>query len=187
MGFSAEKASGGASGFLPSKASNAAGRDPALGVRSADENDRSHGRLARPIPSVTPGMVGKVQNPVAEAHSESAGTTVARARALIESRLSELEAERTRLRGALAHLDSTPTVRRAKRASGKRAGRGQRQAEFLDLLRSKPGSSMSELAREMGVQPQQLYAIARRLTASGAITKRDGSYVVVDAKPKADP
>ena len=38
----------------------------------------------------------------------------------------------------------------------------------------------------MGVQPQQLYAIARRLTASGAIAKRDGSYVVLDGAPAAD-
>ena len=51
---------------------------------------------------------------------------------------------------------------------------------------SKPGASISELAREMGVQPQQLYAIARRLTDSGAIAKRDGSYVVVDGTPAAD-
>jgi DNA-binding MarR family transcriptional regulator len=61
-----------------------------------------------------------------------------------------------------------------------------RQAQFLELLRSKPGSSVSELAREMGVQPQQLYAIARRLTASGAIAKRDGGYAVVDATFTSD-
>ena len=38
----------------------------------------------------------------------------------------------------------------------------------------------------MGVQPQQLYAIARRLIASGEIVKRDGSYVVTSAEQPAD-
>ena len=37
----------------------------------------------------------------------------------------------------------------------------------------------------MGVKPQQLYAVARRLTDSGDVTKRDGSYVAVDAAPSA--
>ena len=31
----------------------------------------------------------------------------------------------------------------------------------------------------MGVKPQQLYAVARRLTESGEVTKRDGAYVAV--------
>jgi transposase-like protein len=123
---------------------------------------------------------------VAQARSDSADPTLSQARALIQARLEELERERGRLREALAHLGTNPTRRPAKRSSAKRAGRGQRQAEFLELLRSKPGASMSELAREMGVQPQQLYAIARRLSASGAIAKRDGSYVVVEGRPAAN-
>jgi predicted Rossmann fold nucleotide-binding protein DprA/Smf involved in DNA uptake len=121
-----------------------------------------------------------------EARSQSADATVDRARALIETRLEELEAEHTRLREALAHLDSGSSGGRpVRRTTGRRAGRGQRQAEFVELLRSKPDASISELAREMGVQPQQLYAIARRLTASGAIAKHDGGYAVVDGKPDA--
>ena len=117
------------------------------------------------------------------AGSDPADATLAHVRALIESRLEQLEAERARLRAALAHLGPKPTRRPARRWSRKRAGRGQRQAEFLKLLRSKPGASISELAREMGVQPQQLHAIARRLTDSGAIAKRDGSYVAADGAP----
>ena len=125
-------------------------------------------------------------NSAAEAGSDLADSTLANARALIEARLSELERERARLREALALLGTAPARRPGRRSSTKRAGRGQRQAEFLELLGSKPGASISELAREMGVQPQQLYAIARRLTDSGAIAKRDGSYVVVDGTPAAD-
>ena len=113
------------------------------------------------------------------------------ARALIESRLEQLYRERDQLREALAHLGGSSARRRRGPGrppgrSGKRAGRGQRQAEFLSRLEASPGASVPELAREMGVQPQQLYAIARRLIASGHVAKRDGSYVVTSAKQPAD-
>ena len=118
-------------------------------------------------------------------------SAIDRARALIESRLEELDRERDQLRDALAHLDGSPARRRRgpgrpRGPSGKRAGRGQRQAEFLSRLEASPGASVPELAREMGVQPQQLYAIARRLIASGTIVKRDGTYTVTSAEQPAD-
>ena len=118
-------------------------------------------------------------------------SAVDRARALIESRLEQLDRERDQLREALAHLGGSSVRRRRgpgrpRGRSGKRAGRGQRQAEFLSKLKANPGASIPELAREMGVQPQQLYAIARRLIASGAIAKRGGSYVVTSAEQPAD-
>ena len=114
--------------------------------------------------------------------------TIDRARELIESRLEQLDRERDRLREALTHLGGAPrarTPRRAARptASG-RAGRGQRQAEFLEQVQANPGASVPDLAREMGVQPQQLYAIVRRLTAAGALAKRDGAYVVLERTPE---
>jgi hypothetical protein len=114
---------------------------------------------------------------------QTTAPSVERARALIESRLGELDAERDRLREALAHLTpSTPRTSptRARRRRSRRARRGQRQAEFLELLRASPGASMADLARQMGVRPQQLYAVARRLTESGAVAKRDGGYVALD-------
>jgi hypothetical protein len=114
-------------------------------------------------------------------NSESGEATIERARALIESRLEQLELERTQLREALGHLGSRPARRVAKRSSSKRAGRGQRQNEFLECLKAKPGAPIAELARDMGVPPQQLYAIARRLTESGSIAKRDRGYAIAGA------
>ena len=118
-------------------------------------------------------------------------SAIDRARALIESRLEQLERERDQLREALAHLCGSSARRRRgpgrpRGRSGNRARRGQRQAEFLSKLKASPGATVPEIAREMGVQPQQLYAIARRLIASGEIVKRDGSYAVTSAEQPAD-
>ena len=123
--------------------------------------------------------------------TQTDASAIDRARALIESRLEQLERERDQLREALAHLGGSPARRRRGPGrppgrSGKRARRGQRQAEFLSKLKASPGAKVPEIAREMGVQPQQLYAIARRLIASGEIVKRDGSYVVTSAEQPAD-
>lgn len=113
--------------------------------------------------------------------------TIDRARELIESRLEQLEREGDQLREALTHLGSAPRARRtraAKPTASGRAARGQRQAEFLEKVQANPRASVPELAREMGVQPQQLYAIVRRLTAAGALAKRDGTYVVLERPPE---
>lgn len=122
--------------------------------------------------------------------SETAGSagTIDRARELIESRLDQLERERDQLREALTHLGGGAPRARRTRAAGPtasgRAGRGQRQAEFLEKVQANPGASVPDLAREMGVQPQQLYAIVRRLTAGGTLAKRDGTYVVLERTPE---
>jgi Mn-dependent DtxR family transcriptional regulator len=41
---------------------------------------------------------------------------------------------------------------------------------------------MTEIARRMGVAPQQLYPIARRLESEGAIVKNDKGYAPTNAK-----
>jgi DNA invertase Pin-like site-specific DNA recombinase len=120
--------------------------------------------------------------------ADETAESIGRARALLEARLAELELERKRVRAALDHLRPNGTEQpKAPRRRGrrKRARRGQRQEEFLALLRAKPGASIAEIAREMGVKPQQLYAVARKLTESGAVTKRDGAYVAVDGESPA--
>jgi len=123
------------------------------------------------------------------------------AAAAIRARLAEIEKERRRLDKALAILTSRSDERRSTRRRpartraggtrpangrprGKRARRGERQAQFLAALKRRPDAGMSELAREIGVSPQQLYPIARRLSATGEIAKREGRYVV-SAAPKA--
>lgn len=119
---------------------------------------------------------------------------VADVRKVIEDRLRELESEEARLRRALADLGGgtrgAPTRRRPratsagghKRAGARRAPRGQREAEFLAALKKNPGAKASEIAREMGVAPSQVYGLAGRLHKEGKVRKRrGGGYALKDS------
>lgn len=117
---------------------------------------------------------------------------IADARKLIEDRLRELEAEAVRLRGALTSLASDsprPTSdqrsRRATRARtgtrGTRAPRGQRETEFLAVLKKSPGAKVPAIADEMGVASSQVYGVARRLHHAGRIRKRRGGGYALKA------
>ena len=108
---------------------------------------------------------------------------IERARAIIENGLAELESERSRLHRALADLDSasgrTPAhSRRATRNGGRRARRGQRREEFLKAVGLRAGEPVSVLAQEIGVPPQQLYPIARKLHAEELIVKHDRGFAL---------
>jgi hypothetical protein len=105
---------------------------------------------------------------------------LAEARKVIETRLKELEDEAQKLRDVLANLDGgKPTRRRRRRPpSTRRAPRGQRQEEFLIAVKRNPGVPVGQIAKEIGVAPQQLYPIARRLHQKGEIRKRGKGYAV---------
>jgi hypothetical protein len=118
------------------------------------------------------------------------------ARGLITTRIAELDTERAKLVAALSSLSavshgsgsSKPANRsngKSTRRRAKRAARGQRQVEFLSALESRPGASMAEIARRMGVRPQQLYPIARRLVGDGLIVKAETGYAAASSKPAA--
>ena len=105
------------------------------------------------------------------------------ARKAIEARLHELEDEARHLRDALGSLDHhrlrgrrRPTA--TKRSTARRAPRGQRQKQFLAAVKKNPGTPVSEIAKEMGVAPSQLYPVARRLRQKGEIRKRGKGYAV---------
>jgi hypothetical protein len=97
--------------------------------------------------------------------------TLDQARKAIEARLHELEDEAKHLRDALGNLDHhrlrgrrRPTT---KRSTARRAPRGQ-----------SPGTPVSQIAKDMGVAPSQLYPTARRLREKGEIRKRGKGYAV---------
>ena len=108
---------------------------------------------------------------------------IEQARQLIEAQLKQLDAEREQLLGALGALPSadggSPSRSRAARARRKRARRGQREAQFVADLTDHPDATVAEIAGRLGVAPQGLYPIARRLVANGSIAKRGHLYSVV--------
>lgn len=109
---------------------------------------------------------------------------VKEARALIEQIVEELEAEKDELKSALAALNSDGFRRdgqargSAPRRRGQRARRGQRQEQFLKAVARHAGEPVSVLAKEIGVPPQQLYPIARRLVDGDRIVKKGRGYAL---------
>jgi hypothetical protein len=57
--------------------------------------------------------------------------------------------------------------------AGRRAARGTRQQQLLDLVRKQPGITVSEAGKKMKVDPTSLYRAVGKLTAEGALEKRD--------------
>jgi hypothetical protein len=62
------------------------------------------------------------------------------------------------------------------------AAPGSRQQDVLRLVGERPGISVSELGKELGVDPTGLYQIVRRLEARGTIRK-DGRQLQPVAAP----
>jgi hypothetical protein len=112
--------------------------------------------------------------------------TIERVRALLQERKSEISAELRQVEQALAGLRAggrspgagggTATRQRARSRTGGR--RGQRAEQFLGALKEKPGSGVSEVAKRIGISPQQGYGIAKRLRERGQIKKQGKGYAV---------
>lgn len=78
---------------------------------------------------------------------------------------------RTRTRSTASTASATPT-RRTRRSGGRRGG-STRANQALELVRGKPGITIPEIAKSMGIEPNYLYRVLPRLQQEGQI-KRDG-------------
>ncbi len=111
----------------------------------------------------------------------------------IDNRLKELKEEQSRLVAARAALagntaparrgpgrppssasttSTTSTRRRPGRPRGRRGG-NTRSLQALELVRSKPGITIPEIATAMKIEPNYLYRVMPKLTSDGLVT-RDG-------------
>lgn len=114
------------------------------------------------------------------------------ARVLIESRMQELDNEEKKLRRALDHLSGTnprshPVRRRGSRseaqgassASGKRrrsrAG-GTRSEQALAFIGKHPGSTATQVADELKIQPTYVYKILGDLAENCELRKDGTAY-----------
>lgn len=112
----------------------------------------------------------------------------------IDGRLAELEGEVKKLQAARAALvgsprgpgrprgsgattaAAAPTTRRRRRGPGRPRGRrsgGTRAAQALDLVKSRPGITIPEIASELKIEPNYLYRVMPALVKEGTV-KRDG-------------
>jgi hypothetical protein len=111
----------------------------------------------------------------------------------IDARLRELRPlvdEFNRLEKAAAALAgvggtsrTTTTRRRRTTTSGSRRGRrgrprgsGNRAKQALELVRARPGISISEMASAMKIKPNYLYRVMPTLESEGQVVKRDKGW-----------
>jgi ribosomal protein S25 len=106
----------------------------------------------------------------------------------IDARLRELRPmvdEYQRLEkaaAALAEVDGGGRARRRRVATrgGRRRGRprgsGTRSLQALELVKAKPGITISELADSMGIKANYLYRVLPALEADGKVKKRDKGW-----------
>ena len=80
---------------------------------------------------------------------------------------------RPRSRGAAAATTSRTSRPR------RRARRGQRREEFLQLVKGHPEITIAEAARQIGVSPPQISTLVRRLEDEGVIERADGRFVLI--------
>lgn len=83
---------------------------------------------------------------------------------------------------ALAGVGTTEGPARRRRRSGggttgtRRRGRpkgsGNRAKQVLELVRARPGITISEMAEAMGIQPNYLYRVMPTLQSEGQVKKR---------------
>jgi IclR helix-turn-helix domain len=110
--------------------------------------------------------------------------TIDSARSLIEARLRQLDAEAERLGRALHSLGEgrstkprgRPRRKASSRKAAKRAPRGQRRQQFLAALEKSPGAKASEIAKQLGISPNQAHTLARRLHKQKAIRRSGRGY-----------
>jgi hypothetical protein len=107
----------------------------------------------------------------------------------IDGRLSELKDEVAKLEAARAALvggrrgpgrppgsGTRPVRRRTGRGPGRPRGRrsgGTRAAQALDLVRTKPGITIPQIAEALKIEPNYLYRVMPKLVSDGEV-KRDG-------------
>ena len=103
----------------------------------------------------------------------------------IDVRLKELRPlveEYNRLEKAAAALagvgnggtGGTRTPRR--RGRGRPRGSGTRARQALELVRARPGITISELAEAMGIHANYLYRVMPTLESEGQVVKRDKGW-----------
>ena len=106
----------------------------------------------------------------------------------VKEAIADIDQQQVQLRSVLAALNggsfarTSPKRGRGPKRSRKsgRAGRGRRQEQFLAAVREHPGASVTEVAKQLGVERTSLYPVAKRLHSTKQITKKGSGYSAKD-------
>jgi DNA-binding IclR family transcriptional regulator len=63
-----------------------------------------------------------------------------------------------------------------RRGRGRPRGTGKRAQQALELVRARPGITISELAESMGIHANYLYRVMPTLESEGQVVKRDRGW-----------
>lgn len=80
---------------------------------------------------------------------------------------------------ALAGVGTTgrrPTRAPRRRGRGRPRGSGTRARQALELVRARPGITISEMAEAMGIHANYLYRVMPTLESEGQVKKRDKGW-----------
>ena len=104
----------------------------------------------------------------------------------IDSRLTELKQEVSRLEAARSALTGSrrgpgrPSGNGGRRSGGRRPGRPRgrrggntRSTQALELVRSQPGITIPQISESLKIQPNYLYRVMPKLVEDGQV-KREG-------------
>jgi DNA invertase Pin-like site-specific DNA recombinase len=117
-------------------------------------------------------------------------SAVDQAAALLKERITELEGELAKLQRALAGLTegregrrgpgrprgSRSTGTRTRTRTRRRRRGGTRADQAVALIKANPGSSASEIARKMKIQPNYMYRVLGDLQKEGKVKKSGRKY-----------
>lgn len=109
----------------------------------------------------------------------------------IDARLRELKQEMSRLEAARSALvgnrrgpgrppgSTSSRTRRRRTTTGRRRGRrggNTRANQALELVRSRPGISIPDIAKAMGIEPNYLYRVMPKLAGDGQVRKQGSGW-----------
>ena len=110
---------------------------------------------------------------------DATGDALARARTILQDRLSELDAERRQVERALAELGGGKARRRGPgrpRGSRNRRRGSTRTDQAVSAVTSSPGISASDIAKKLEIAPNYMYRVMSELVKEGRVRKSGRGY-----------
>jgi predicted HTH transcriptional regulator len=110
---------------------------------------------------------------------EATNDALAQAREILEGRLKELDDERRQIERALAEVSGGKAGRRGPgrpRGSRNRRRGSTRADQAAGLVKSTPGISASEIAKQLKIAPNYMYRVMSDLVNEGRVQKRGRGY-----------
>lgn len=102
--------------------------------------------------------------------------TTEKVRELLSSRLTEIDEEKRRVKGAIEALGRNGSAPAPARRKQRRRRRGGRAEQAVELVTERPGITASDIAKAMKIKPNYLYRVLGDLEKEGRVEKKGRTY-----------